>query len=57
MSTWVAFFAWPGGGVWSNLVASAIWTVPALAWHHRRMKQHINAVVSRQPEPVKESMG
>jgi hypothetical protein len=39
---WVtSFFAWPGGGVWSNLAASVIWTVPALGWHHRRMKRHI----------------
>lgn len=24
MSTWSLFFAWPGGAVWPNLVASAI---------------------------------
>lgn len=27
---WQAFFAWPLGGVWSNLVANVIWGLPAL---------------------------
>ena len=36
-NTITAFFAWPNGGVWSNLLASVLWTVPALVWHHKRV--------------------
>jgi hypothetical protein len=41
MHTLTAFFGWPDGGIWSNLAASVVWTLPALGWHHRRMKRHI----------------
>lgn len=41
-----SFFAWPDGGVWSNLLASVIWTVPALAWHHRKIKQHVTTTLA-----------
>lgn len=42
---WVeAFFGWPNGGVWSNLLASVLWTIPALGWHHRKIKQHISTL-------------
>ena len=27
--------------VWPNLAASALWTWPVLAWHHRRMRAHL----------------
>jgi hypothetical protein len=46
-----SFFAWPGGGVWSNLVASALTTIPALAWHHRKMKQHITDTLAPKEAP------
>ena len=39
------FFHWPDGGVWSNLVASAIWTTPTLlfAWRKlRAWRQHVH---------------
>jgi len=26
MSAWSAFFSWPNGGVWGNLVAGGIWS-------------------------------
>lgn len=29
MNTWDLFFSWPAGGVWSNLIASAITTTLA----------------------------
>ena len=45
-----SWFAWPDGGVWSNVVASVIWTVPALAWHHRKMKQHITDTLGQGAE-------
>lgn len=37
-----AFFAWPNGGVWSNLLASVIWTIPALVWHHKRVMARLD---------------
>jgi hypothetical protein len=46
-----SFFAWPGGGVWPNLVASALTTIPALAWHHRKMKQHITDTLAPKEAP------
>lgn len=27
--------------IWPNLAASVIWSVPALWWHHRRLRRHI----------------
>ena len=33
------FFSWPQGGVWSNLLASAIVGVPAFIWGHRHFKK------------------
>ena len=40
-SAWSLFFQWPQGGVWSNMIASVLWTAPAwllavFAWKHRR---------------------
>jgi hypothetical protein len=39
MSTLELFFAWPGGGVWSNLIASVIWVpiaaIPVYIKQHR----------------------
>lgn len=40
---WAASFAWPAGGIWSNLLASVVWTVPAIAWQHRRQRRHTAA--------------
>jgi hypothetical protein len=36
MDTWQVFFGWPGGGVWSNLLASAICV--GVAWWRLRAK-------------------
>lgn len=38
-------WGWFVGEVWPNLFASALTTMPALAWHHRRMKRHITQAV------------
>lgn len=40
-SAWGLFFRWPDGGVWSNMVASILWTAPAwimatFAWRRRK---------------------
>lgn len=40
VSTLSAFFSWPNGGVWANLLASLIWGVPAFVTHHRLMRRH-----------------
>lgn len=49
---WFAsFFAWPDGGVWSNLLASVIWTLPALRWHHKRIKEHVDRALQTSPTP------
>jgi hypothetical protein len=40
--------AWFVAAVWPNLVASAIWGLPAgmgFVWHHRRIKQHISCEI------------
>lgn len=28
--------------VWPNLLASILWTVPAVIWHHRRTMRHLS---------------
>lgn len=33
--------------IWPNLAASVIWTLPALAWHHRAMRRHVTAEAER----------
>lgn len=47
MSTVKAFFGWPTGGIWSNLLASLLWAIPAWVWArhhvhriHRRLDEH-----------------
>lgn len=55
MSVWQAFFGWPQGGIWPNLAASVIWAAPALAWHHRRIKRHIDRAVQQATEQQKEA--
>jgi len=44
-STLSAFFSWPSGGVWSNLLASALTVVPGFIWHHRSIRKvHADAL-------------
>lgn len=43
MSHWLWLF-WLA--VWPNLAASVIWTVPALAWHHRRIHARIDRLAA-----------
>ncbi len=38
--------------IWPNLAASALWTLPALAWHHRRMRSHVTAELRRHHEAL-----
>jgi len=33
------FFSWPTGGVWSNLVASAIWAIPTAVIAIRKLRK------------------
>jgi hypothetical protein len=48
MHEWLdSWFAWPGGGIWSNVAASALTTGVGLTWHHRKMKQHVTAAVQQ----------
>ena len=63
MSALTAFFGWPDGGVWSNLIASAAWVPLAGVWHRRtlrrhaaEMRQHLTAELHRrhQTEPPEE---
>lgn len=46
MSPLHLFFAWPDGGVWSNIVASVLWTTPSFIIGfiigHRKMIKHTN---------------
>jgi len=51
MHTLTAFFGWPNGGIWSNLAASVIWTVPALEVNHRRAKRHITKTLAQSAAP------
>jgi hypothetical protein len=44
MSVLHSWFGWPDGGIWSNLVASAIWAIPTgffAAKKIRKMHRHI----------------
>lgn len=38
MSTWDLFFAWPAGGVWSNVIASVICFAVAWLWARRHIR-------------------
>ena len=42
------FFAFPDGGVWSNLIASVIWALPTFiftALHmNKKHKEHMSAI-------------
>jgi hypothetical protein len=49
MSWFSVFFSWPGGGVWSNLIAAALWALPALEVNHARMKRHITRTLTQAP--------
>jgi hypothetical protein len=33
--------------VWPNLAASVLWTLPALWWHHRRVKTHVSSEIAK----------
>lgn len=33
------FFHWPEGGVWSNIVASALWAIPGYFWGRYHFKK------------------
>ena len=51
---WATFFGWPSGGIWSNILASVLWTAPMwllLLWRQRvhlrnefeRMHDHLES--------------
>jgi hypothetical protein len=39
---------WFVASVWPNIVASVLWTTPALWWHHRKIKKHVTQAVEAQ---------
>ena len=39
---WVLLYRDQWVPVWPNLEASALWTWPILAWHHRRIRRHVD---------------
>lgn len=54
MVSWVsAFFSWPGGGVWSNIVAAAIWAVPGFTAHHVLIRRHHTRTTQKQTQELK----
>lgn len=61
MGTWRAFFSWPSGGVWANLLASLLWGAPAFVAHHVLMRRHTTREIERvagwQTKELKEHMG
>lgn len=52
-SAFSAFFAWPDGGVWSNLLASLLWGAPAFITHHVLMRRHQTRTAQKQTEQLK----
>jgi hypothetical protein len=52
--TLTAFFSWPNGGVWGNLVASLLWTVPGLVMHHMLMRRHTTVATAAQTQQLKD---
>lgn len=53
MHTLALFFAWPDGGVWSNLLASALTVVPGFVWHHRRIRKAHADALEQQTQQIK----
>lgn len=51
---WASFFGWPSGGVWSNLLASLMWTGPAFVTHHVLIRRHHTRTTARQTRELKE---
>lgn len=49
MSVWQAFFGWPAGGVWANLVASVL----GFTVHHVLMRRHHANTTARQTKELK----
>lgn len=41
MPIWTLLYRDLWGPVWPNLASSAACTLPALWWHHRRLRAHI----------------
>lgn len=44
---WHTIAVWLWDNTAGNVLASAVTTGTALAWHHRRIKQHITAEIHR----------
>lgn len=47
---WTLLYRDLWGPVWPNLVASVVSLPVAFAWHHRRVKAHVDAAVQRQAD-------
>jgi hypothetical protein len=53
VTAWQAFFSWPSGGVWGNLLASLLWAPAAFGVHHAAMRRHHTRVTAQQTEELK----
>jgi len=53
VTAWSAFFHWPDGGVWSNLLASLMWAPAGLGAHHVAMRRHHTRVAAAQTAELK----
>jgi preprotein translocase subunit YajC len=40
MNVFNEFFGWPLGSVWSNIIASVIWSIPAVIFTFWRIRKH-----------------
>lgn len=50
---WHAFFSWPDGGVWANLLAAGLWALPAFTTHHVLMRRHHTKTTDAQTAQIK----
>lgn len=44
---WTLFYRDLWGPIWPNMAAPPVWTLPALWWHHRRMRRHISNEIAK----------
>ena len=54
MSVLSSFFAWPDGGVWSNLLASALTVPVTVAVHHRKLRNAHQRDTDTQTQQLKD---
>lgn len=42
-----SWFSFPDGGVWSNLIASALWAIPTFIHLHKKLNRHHKQILER----------